>query len=122
MKRLFILAFAVLIVGAISAAAQTPSQAPQGQQKATAQSRAGTGAGPNFVDANGDGICDNFQSGTRPARAGGARRGGGYGPGDGTGNRGIGPRDGTGFGPGAGSGLCDGTGPKGFGRGRGPRR
>lgn len=40
----------------------------------------------------------------------------GYGPGNGSGNQGIGPRDGTGFGPG--TGTCDGTGPKGRG-GRG---
>ncbi len=40
---------------------------------------------------------------------------GGNGPGDGTGNKGIGPRDGSGFGPGngTGTGVCDGTGPKG---------
>lgn len=39
----------------------------------------------------------------------------GFGPGDGTGNQGIGPRDGSGYGPGGGNGTgeCDGTGPKG---------
>ena len=118
MKKTLILAFVVLLFGAVTAAAQT---APS-RQKATAQSRSGTNVGPNFVDANGDGICDHFQAGTRPGRSGAGRRGGGYGPGDGTGNRGLGPRDGTGFGPGAGSGVCDGTGPKGVGRGRGARR
>jgi hypothetical protein len=40
----------------------------------------------------------------------GETRGGGYGPGDGTGNGGDGPHDGTGNGPG-GDGDCDGTGP-----------
>lgn len=42
-------------------------------------------------------------------------KGSGYGPGNGSGNQGIGPRDGTGYGPG--TGTCDGTGPKGKGRG-----
>ena len=40
-------------------------------------------------------------------------KGSGYGPGNGSGNQGIGPRDETGYGPG--TGTCDGTGPKGKG-------
>jgi hypothetical protein len=110
MKKALMLTFAVLLMGAVSAAAQTP-------QPATTQAQTGTAVGPNFVDANGDGICDLYQSGTRPGRTGAGRRG--YGPGDGTGT-GVGPRDGSGYGPGGGSGLCDGTGPKGA-RGRGRR-
>jgi len=54
---------------------------------------------------------------------------GGYGPGNGTGNRGNGPKDGTGYGAKSGqrngSGTCDGTGPKGTQRapqGRSGRR
>jgi hypothetical protein len=47
---------------------------------------------------------------------------GGYGPGNGAGNNGIGPRDGSGYGKtsgaGSGTGVCDGTGPKGKGRNR----
>lgn len=47
----------------------------------------------------------------------------GFGPGDGTGNQGIGPRDGSGYGPGSGNGTgeCDGTGPKGKSVRRGRR-
>ncbi len=117
MKKSVVLALVVLLLGAATAMAQTP-------QKPAVPQQPGTHVGPNFVDANGDGICDFYQTGTRPGRQGTAR--GGFGPGDGTGNRGIGPKDGTGFGaghgPGAAAGLCDGTGPKGPGRGRGPRR
>jgi hypothetical protein len=60
------------------------------------------GTGRQFGKLNGG---SKFMNGKR----------GGYGPGDGTGNQGIGPRDGTGFGPGngTGTGICDGTGPKG---------
>lgn len=61
-----------------------------------------------FTDLNGDGINDNIQ--TRNGNKGNNRKGG-YGPGDGTGNKGIGPKDGTGNGPKTGG--CDGTGPKG---------
>jgi hypothetical protein len=113
MKKLMILGLAALLVGATSVAAQSV-------QKPTPQAQAGTRVGPNFVDANGDGICDYHQNGTRPARVGAGRHGG-YGPGDGSGNAGVGPKDGTGFGAGrgAGTGICDGTGPKGP---RGPRR
>jgi len=125
MKKVLILTFAVLLIGAMTASAQT-SQSTQNRQQTMTQARNATNVGPNFVDANGDGICDNFQAGTRAGRMGagpkGAGRRGGWGPGDGTGNQGVGPKDGTGFGPGPGSGLCDGTGPKGFGRGRGPRK
>jgi len=77
--------------------------------------------GSRFVDLNGDGIND------RPGRKmmngqiyqnkfGGNK----YGPGNGTGNSGIGPKDGTGYGAkyGAGTGNCDGTGPKGKRGGR----
>jgi hypothetical protein len=77
-----------------------------------------TTVGPNFVDANGDGMCDNC-SGTGQGQGRKARKGkGGYGPADGSGNQGVGPRDGSGYGPGAGSGTCTGTGSKGQGRGR----
>ena len=82
-----------------------------------------------WVDINGDGICDNF--GTENQGQGrngkslnkgnknGNLSGNGSGNGDGSGLR---PQDGTGFGRGNGSGtgngtgVCDGTGPKGSGR------
>jgi hypothetical protein len=120
MKKTLILAFAVLLVGAVSAAAQTA-------QNPAAPVQAGTSVGPNFVDANGDGICDYYQSGTRRGRMGAAR--GGYGPGGGAGNRGVGPN----FVDANGDGICDtyqsgaarggaGVAGGGNGRGRGPRR
>jgi hypothetical protein len=72
--------------------------------------------GANFVDADGDGVCDNF--GTKSAMQG--KHGKGKGPGNGTGNQGVGPKDGTGYGAGTGNGTgtCDGTGPKGNRGGR----
>lgn len=70
------------------------------------------GSGVNWVDANGDGICDNFGTENQGIN----RTGKGYGKKDGTGNPAR-PQDGTGFGKKAGntvsSGVCDGTGPKG---------
>ena len=51
MKRMLGIAIALLLVTAAAAAAQTPVPAPQ---------RTAPQVGPNFVDANGDGICDNF--------------------------------------------------------------
>ena len=116
MKRVVLISFALLIAAAVTASAQTaPKQAPANPAQSA--------VGARFVDANGDGICDNFQSGNRMGQ--GARAGrGGYGPGDGTGNKGMGPKDGTGFGPGsgAGGGICDGTGPKGKAARRGQGR
>lgn len=110
MKRTSILGFLFLILTAAIASAQSaPPPA----------STAKSAAGQAFVDANGDGICDNIGQ-----RAGTASRRG-YGPGDGTGNKGVGPKDGTGYGPGAKSGNCTGTGPKGQGgkrNGQGGRR
>jgi hypothetical protein len=123
MKRLLILGSVVLLGFAATASAQTP-----GPVNFRAQNAVGP-AGPNFVDADGDGICDNFQSGVRAGKAIGPRDGSGarFGPGDGSGF-GMGPRDGSGFGRGPrdGGGLCDGTGPKGQARpargGQGARR
>jgi hypothetical protein len=114
MKRALILALGALWVTAAMASAQgTPPPVQQAKVKAT--------AGANFVDANGDGICDNFQSGARGANGQGQGHAYGRGKGDGTH---VGPKDGTGFGAragaGTGTGICDGTGPK--GRGRGGRR
>jgi hypothetical protein len=98
MKRTLLYTLALLVLGASLAAAQTtpPAGPPSGQ-----------GVGPNFVDANGDGICDLYQA----RQASGQTAGRGYGPGNGTGNRGAGPRDGTGYG--AGRGTCNGTGRRG---------
>ncbi|HEY6552765.1 MAG TPA: hypothetical protein VI669_05390, partial [Vicinamibacteria bacterium] len=76
--------------------------------------------GPSFVDANGDGVCDNC-AGTPKGTGPKARPGkSGAGPGNGTGNQGVGPRDGSGYGRGSGRGTCNGTGSG--GRGRSGRR
>jgi hypothetical protein len=75
----------------------------------------GDGDGPGFIDENDDGICDNFADedgdgindncdGTGLGAHNRYRNGGGYGPGDGKGNKGNGPKDGTGYGPGN---CCD---------------
>lgn len=74
--------------------------------------------GPNWVDADGDGICDNFGTANQ-----GRGVGKGYGLKDGSG-AGVRPQDGTGFGKrhgagvgsGTGTGVCDGTGAKGSSR------
>ncbi len=120
MKRALILGIGAMLVTATVAAAQGKPAA------AAAQATGQTTVGANFVDANGDGICDNFQAGRRGAGQG-QRQGQGRGMGRGQGNgTHIGPQDGTGFGApagagaGTGTGICDGTGPK--GRGRGPRK
>ena len=105
MKRAWILAVGIVLMSAATTFAQAPT---------TPQPPAGTAVGANFVDANGDGICDTFQAGNRQGQGGGqAQRG-----------KRLGPKDGSGFGAlagaGTGTGVCDGTGPK--GKGRGPRR
>ena len=110
MKRLTIVAGALgtllLVAGAVHAQATNP---PASRTPAT--------VGPSFVDANGDGVCDNC-TGTPKRQGHKARQGkGGAGPGNGTGNQGVGPRDGSGYGQGSGRGTCNGT-----GRGRGGRR
>jgi hypothetical protein len=109
MKRLTILAGALgaIVLLAGTATAQTPNP-PASPPPATAR--------PNFVDANGDGVCDNC-TGTPKGKGQKARQGkGGAGPGDGTGNQGVGPADGSGYGRGGGRGTCNGTGPRGRGR------
>ena len=110
MKRFAIFAAALGAVMVMAGAASAQTTNPPASTPTT--------VGPNFVDANGDGICDNC-TGTPRGQGQGqkARKGkGGYGPGNGTGNQGVGPRDGSGYGPGAGSGSCTGTGPSGRGR------
>ena len=105
MKRTWILALGILVLSASAAFAQAPTTTP-----------AGAAVGANFVDTNGDGVCDNFQPGSRQGQGGGkAQRG-----------KRLGPQDGSGYGApagaGTGTGICDSTGPKGQGKGRGARR
>ncbi len=89
------------------------------QEKSTQAAPAGkTQRGAMFVDKDGDGVCDNY--GTHAGKQGQAGMRKGHGPGNGTGNMGVGPKDGTGYGAkangvtGNGTGVCDGTGPKGY--------
>jgi hypothetical protein len=119
MKRMMILGAAGIVVLLIGSAASAQTSSPTRPGSAT-----GTCVGPNFVDADGDGVCDHYQAGQGGQRGGGKGVGGrkGYGPGDGTGNQGAGPKDGTGYGPGAGTGGCDGTGRQGRGQGQGRGR
>lgn len=109
MKRLTIVAGALgtLLLVAGAARAQAPNP-PASQPPAT--------VGPGFVDANGDGVCDNC-TGTPKWKGRKARQGkGGAGPGNGTNNQGVGPRDGSGYGQTSGRGACNGSGPRGRGR------
>jgi hypothetical protein len=105
MKRIINTAMTLAIVGALGIMATNNVHA---QQKGTAGTR-----GAQFIDQDGDGVCDNFGTKTGQ-KMGNSQRAKGYGPADGTGNMGQGPKDGTGYGKAAGNGtgVCDGTGPK----------
>ena len=91
----------------------------------------------NWVDLDGDGICDNYSSASRVRnmKAYGGKgmgsqnglksfgNGSGYRFGDGSGlhpqdGTGLGFKYGVGTGTGSGTGICDGTGPKGNAKGR----
>lgn len=117
-----------LFLTTTEAFAQNVGKAKQGAAK---QTQGGT-TGRNFVDSDGDGICDNDvdKDGipnrndadfVRPMDGTGKKMG----KANGSGNQGIGPRDGSGYGAksgkGTGTGTCDGTGPKG-GMNRGGRK
>lgn len=94
MKHLFsFTAAAVLLLGI---AFTQPAMSQDGKGKGAGKGNMGQ-VRPNFVDANGDGICDN--AGT------GACKGNGTGVCDGTGKG-----AGTGTGTGNGTGVCNGTG------------
>ncbi len=113
MKRALIAAVGILSLSATAAFAQAPGT------PVASQAQVATAGGANFVDANNDGICDNFQGGTKQGQGNGmARRGKRLGPQDGSG---FGAGSGAAMGGGNGAGVCDGTGPKGQGRGRGRR-
>ena len=76
----------------------------------------GQNAQSQWVDTNGDGVCDNFGTANQGNKnaVNGRKGNSGQRVGDGSGVR---PQDGTGFGKGngggTGNGNCDGTGPKG---------
>lgn len=114
----------VLLAGAALASAQTAAGPPD-----DAKGRAGTQAGRNFVDDDGDGVCDNC-TGAGPGAGQKLRDGSGQGVGPGAGGgKALGPQDGSRQGPQDGRGArvgngnrtgnCDGTGPKGRGGRRG---
>jgi hypothetical protein len=107
MKRIINTAMTLALVGALGVPVTNDVYA---QQKEIAKAR-----GAQFVDQNGDGVCDNFGTKAGQQKMGNGQRAKGYGSGDGTGNMGQGPKDGTGYGKAAGNGtgICDGTGPKG---------
>ncbi len=106
MKRTINTALTLALVGALGILFTHETLA---QQKGT-----GKAHGAQFVDQDGDGVCDNYTN-RSGQKMGNAQKGKGYGPGNGTGNMGQGPKDGTGYGKkaGNGTGVCDGTGPKG---------
>lgn len=105
MKRLTIVAGALGTLFSVAAAVRAQTSNPPAPQPPVT-------TGPSFVDANGDGICDNC-TGTPKGKGQKARQGKG---GAGSGNHGIGPRDGSGYGQGSGRGTCNGTGQRGRGR------
>jgi hypothetical protein len=112
MKRLMIVGLAAM--GALALASGTSVRAAD--EESTKEKP--TAVGRNFVDADGDGVCDNCTGVSRGQGQGRKARAGnrGHGPRDGSGNQ-VGPRDGSGRGRGS-RGQCDGTGPKGRRQGR----
>ncbi len=106
MKRIIRASLTLALVGALGILFTHDTLA---QQKGAGKVR-----GTQFVDQDGDGVCDNYTARSSQKLAN-TRNGKGYGPGNGMGNMGQGPKDGTGYGKmaGNGTGLCDGTGPKG---------
>lgn len=98
-------------------AAMTAIAAAQTTETTTGQTGKGRAAGNTFVDADNDGVCDNFTNGTMPARraysAGENQAAGNRGPGKGQGLA-HGKRNGQGHSTGAAAG-------RGAGRGAGQR-
>jgi hypothetical protein len=113
MKRIINTAIALAVISAFGFAQTAIKEQTKAAADVQTQNVSKAQRGANFIDADGDGICDNM--GTKAGMQG--KRGKGKGPGDGTGNKGVGPKDGTGYGAGkgngTGTGTCDGTGPKG---------
>lgn len=109
MKRTALLTLAVVLSVLFFASSAQAQTTGNGQ---------GKGVKTNWVDANGDGICDNVGTSAQ----GKMNSGKGFGKKDGTGNP-LRPQDGTGFGAKngnlTGTGVCDGSGPKGAAARRG---
>lgn len=87
MKRTMVVVAALVLASAVGFAQTTPK----------AGQRAQANNGPRFVDANGDGICDNVGTGGGGRWGRGAGRGMGAGQGAGAFGSGMGGRGGRGF-------------------------
>jgi len=135
MKRLINLSIVLLVFGFLTSTnfAQITKQAQEKNQFDKMEKLQNGFQGTNWIDADGDGICDNFgnnnsrsdkRNGMKNMRSGKGRLGDGSGlsPKDGTGfgrgnGSGIRPQGGTGFRRGSnGTGICNGLGPKGNSR------
>ena len=129
-----IVAFSFAILTSTVFPQNTNQQKIQKQNKKQVKAQVGINgpqAKTNWVDADGDGICDNYSFAARVRNMSGNGgkgtglqngknlfgTGSGYRFGDGSG---LHPQDGTGLGfkNGGGTGVCDGTGPKGNAKGR----
>jgi hypothetical protein len=111
MRRLFVAGLVLVGATAVAIGSVRASDDPPVDTNAKT-------VGQNFVDADGDGVCDNCSGTTRgQGRGQGGQKGQQAQKGrQGQGGQGMGPRDGSGNGKGPGAG-CDGTGPKGSRRG-----
>ena len=125
LTKLAALSIVLLFTITMSAQTQTGNGLAKGVKVQTATTSA-IQTGLNWVDENGDGICDNYGTENQGSKQGLGRKGKGQGLNNGTGTRGgfgdgtgVRPQDGTGFGRkggnATGTGTCDGTGPKGSG-------
>jgi hypothetical protein len=137
MRRILNLSVIAITAVMLSGAAYAQSIF-QFQYKNQVKAKVGTNgiqAKTNWVDVDGDGICDNYSAAARVrnmnangGKGAGLQKAGnsigtgsGYRFGDGSG---LHPQDGTGLGfkngggKGTGTGTCDGTGPKGNAKGR----
>ena len=137
MRRIFNLSVIAIVAVMLSGAAyaQSSSQFHYMKQVKAQVGTNGVQLRTNWIDVDGDGICDNYSSAARVrnTNANGGKgmglqntgnslgNGSGYRFGDGSG---LHPQDGTGLGfkngggTGTGTGVCDGTGPKGNTKGR----
>jgi type II secretory pathway pseudopilin PulG len=116
MNRIISTALVLVVISVLGFAQTAAKEQAKASVKEDAPVVTKAQRGANFIDADGDGVCDNFA--TKSGMQG--KHGKGKGPGNGTGNQGVGPKDGTGYGAGTGNGIgtCDGTGPKGNRGGR----
>ena len=126
MKRLISISVVLMLVSIFTSTILAQENNVKVRKEVKAQTLQGSNvSGPNWVDADGDGICDNFGTNNQGQGKGKQR-----GLKDGTKTR-LMQKDGTrtrmmlkdgtgvGNGTGSGTGLCDGTGSKGSSKRRG---